>query len=158
MKIYRRNPWSLQRTWTMILPALAILIFSLSNVSLVLYSVASIVTYSALCALMLSVILYFSAFYTYVIVDDTTITLRGEIYRFIHRSYRYDQIGLIRFVGPKNMHGYPSMKIYTEGKKHTYYIELVSPDQIKPLIFDLQNHGVEIETVNMGAYLKEDKR
>ena len=160
LKKYWRNPWGLEKTWFHIVPIIAWEIWMIPY-AVKHWSMSPVggVISMFLAGLCLAVVLYGFSYYNYVIVRDKGFTVRGVFYRFVNDSYEYSEIRKIEFVNRTGQMGYPYMRIYTNGgRTRRYFIELVAPDRLRPLVLDLQERGVKVEARNMESFLKLKSR
>lgn len=143
MKIYKRSIWSSVTIWAFF-PAVFILI------SLILFVIFSDLPGNALLVipfvLPLMVMMISATAFFYIEMTDDELILRNIVYRFWHKAYPYRTITRIKLKQSGGLTQTQLQIIRGQKKSWSYVIDLVSPDDYKMLIGELQKQGIAVET------------
>lgn len=93
----------------------------------------------------------------YVIVTDDAIEIKNPVYFFWGGTYRYCDIKKVE-IGYFGGFSLPFIRIITSKKKSWRYVmDLVDSTDYADLIQNLQQHGFEVEIINMDRFLNTKK-
>lgn len=142
MKIYRRSIWSSITIWTFIpvLISVCLILFVVFHDTEKYSSLLFVPFIPLIMLLMVSATAFF-----YIELTDDELILRNIIYRFWHKAYPYHTITRIKLKHSGGLTQTQLQIIRGQKKSWSYVIDLVSPDDYKMLIEDLQKQGMVVE-------------
>ena len=142
MKTYKRSIWSSVTIWACFIPVL----ISVCIIPLIILYVPGKSSLSLIPFIPLIILLAASASaFFYIELTENELILKNAVCRFWHKAYPYQTITRIKL---KNSGGLTQTRLQIingQKKLGCYVIDLVSPDDYKMLIEDLQRKGIVVE-------------